>query len=299
METAFLAAIQSLRGIRCDRDYPAARLTTFRIGGCIRYVVYPESTEIMCGLLRLLARETVPFRVVGCGSNILAADEGYPGAWVMTKQCNDVRFLGTQVEADCGVPLHTLIDRAASHGLGGIENLYGIPGSLGGAVVMNAGAYGVSIADAVTTVRAWDLWRGVTVSVPFHDCGFGYRTGIFQSRRYVILSVTLRLTPSREDIIRATMRSITVRRASTQPLDLPSAGSVFRRPVGAFAAKLIEEAGLRGYAIGGARVSDKHCGFFVNTGAATAGEVRSLVSLVQDRVLSRSGIYLIPEIIME
>lgn len=299
METAFLTAIQSLRGIRCDRDYPAARLTTFRIGGNIRYVVYPESTATLCNLLRLLTREVVPFRVIGCGSNVLAADEGYPGAWVMTRHCGDIRFSGPQVEADCGVPLHTLIDHAASMGLGGIENLYGIPGSLGGAVVMNAGAYGVCIADAVTAVRAWDLWRGVVVSVPFHDCGFGYRAGIFQSGRYVILSVTLRLTPSREDIIRATMRSIATRRASTQPLDMPSAGSVFRRPVGAFASKLIDEAGLRGYAIGGARVSDKHCGFFVNTGAATAREVRSLVSFVQDRVLSTSGIYLIPEIIME
>ena len=299
METAFLSAIRSLHGIRCDREYPAARLTTFRIGGCVRYVVYPESTGAMCDLLRILANQPLPFRVIGCGSNILAADEGYPGVWLMTKHCSDIRFLGTQVEADCGVPLHTLIDRAASRGLGGIENLYGIPGSLGGAVVMNAGAYGVSIADAVTAVRAWDLWRGAAVSVPFHACCFGYRSGIFQSGRYVILSVTLRLTPSREDIIRATMRSIAMRRASTQPLDLPSAGSVFRRPVGAFAAKLIEETGLRGYAIGGARVSDKHCGFFVNTGAATAHDVRSLISFVQDRVLSQNGIYLIPEIIME
>lgn len=299
METSFLEAIKPLHGIRCDLDYPAARLTTFRIGGKIRYVVCPETTETMCALLRILVTQSMPFRIVGCGSNILAPDEGFPGAWVLTRHCCGIRFHGTQVEADCGVALHTLIDRAASRGLGGIENLYGIPGSLGGAVVMNAGAYGVSIADAVTAVVAWDLWRRKTVSIPFTECDFGYRSSLFQGGRYVVLSITLRLTPSREDIVRTTMRSITMRRASTQPLDLPSAGSVFRRPVGAFAAKLIEEAGLRGYAIGDARVSDKHCGFFVNTGAATAGQVRSLVAYVQDRVLRQSGIYLIPEIIME
>lgn len=299
METAFLGAVKALRGICCDSDYPAARLTTFRIGGNIRYVVYPESTDTLCDLLRILMSVPVPFRVIGCGSNILASDEGYPGAWVMTRHCRNIRFCGTRIEADAGVALHTLIDRAAEQGLGGLENLYGIPGSLGGAVVMNAGAYGVSVADAVTAVLAWDLWRGKTVSLPFDACAFGYRTSLFQGGRYVILSVSLRLTPSREDMIRATMHSLTVRRATSQPLDLPSAGSAFRRPVGAFAAKLIEEAGLRGYSIGGAQVSDKHCGFLVNTGNATARDVRQLITLIQDRVHRQSGIYLIPEIVME
>lgn len=299
METAFLGAIKALRGIRCDSDYPAARLTSFRIGGNIRYVIYPENTEILCDLLRILMMVPLPFRVIGFGSNILASDEEYPGAWVMTRHCRNLRFFGTRLEADAGVSLHTLIDRAAERGLGGLENLYGIPGSLGGAVVMNAGAYGVSVADAVTTVLVWDLWRGKTVSLPFDACAFGYRSSLFQSGRYVVLSVSLRLTPSREDLIRATMRSLTARRAASQPLDLPSAGSAFRRPVGMFAAKLIEDAGLRGYSVGGAQVSDKHCGFLVNTGNATAYEVRQLVTLVQDRVLQQSGVYLIPEIVME
>ena len=299
METAFLGAVKALRGIRCDSDYPAARLTTFRIGGNIRYVIYPESTETLCDLLQILMTLPIPFRVIGFGSNILASDGEYPGAWVMTRHCRNIHFCGTRLEANAGVALHTLIDRAAERGLGGLENLYGIPGSLGGAVVMNAGAYGVSIADAVTAILAWDLWRGKTVSLPFDACGFGYRTSIFQGGRYVVLSVSLRLTPSREDLIRAAMHSLTVRRAASQPLDLPSAGSAFRRPVGAFAAKLIEEAGLRGYSVGGARVSDKHCGFLVNTGNATAHDVRKLITFIQDRVLHQSGIYLIPEIVME
>lgn len=299
MEAVFLEALKNLHGIRCDRDYPAKRLTTFRIGGNIRYALYPETTEVLCNLLCLLSEQSIPFRIIGCGSNILASDEEYPGAWVMTKRCAGIRFNGFQIEADCGVPLHTLIELAASHGLGGIENLYGIPGSLGGAVVMNAGAYGVSVASVVSAVVAWDLWRGSAISIPLENCAFGYRSSLFQGGRYVILKVALRMTPSREDIIRATMNAITVRRASAQPLDQPSAGSVFRRPVGTFASKLIEEAGLRGYAIGGACISEKHAGFFVNTGTATAQQMRSLIALTQDRVLRHSGVYLIPEIIME
>lgn len=299
MKTAFPEHLQSLGAVSCDTDQPASRLTTFRIGGAVRYAIYPERVAVLPRLLELIAESGIPFRIVGGGSNILAADEGFDGAWILTRRCSSITFHGVYAEADCGLALHTLIEQAAALGLGGLENLYGIPGTVGGAAVMNAGAYGVSFADAVTTVTAYDLWRREILSLPFDRCAFGYRTSLFQNGRYVILQVTLRFTPLREDLIRSTMQTTVSRRAAAQPLDLPSAGSVFRRPVGAFAARLIEEAGLSGYRIGNVEVSKKHCGFFVNLGGAMARDVRALVAHVQELVRQTSGVYLIPEIIME
>lgn len=299
MELPFLDRLRSLGAVGCDTDHPASRLTTFRIGGAVRYAIYPERVAVIPRLLRLIVESGIPFRIVGGGSNILACDEGFDGAWLLTRRCSSVTFHGAYAEADCGLMLHTLIERAAALGLGGLENLYGIPGTVGGAAVMNAGAYGVSFADAVTAVTVYDLWRGAIISLPFDRCAFGYRTSLFQNGRYVILRVALRFTSSREDLIRGAMQATVSRRAASQPLDLPSAGSVFRRPVGAFAARLIEEAGLSGYQIGNAAVSEKHCGFFVNLGGAAARDVRALVTHVQECVRQTSGVYLIPEIIME
>lgn len=299
MKIPFLEHLQRLGSVSCDTDQPASGLTTFRIGGAVRYAIYPEHVAVLPRLLDLIAEAGIPFRIVGGGANILAADEGFDGAWLLTRRCSSVVFHGLYAEVDCGLALHTLIERAAALGLGGLENLYGIPGTVGGAAVMNAGAYGVSFADAVTAVTVYDLWRRAILSLPFDRCAFGYRTSLFQNGRYVILRVTLRFTPLREDLIRSTMQATILRRAASQPLELPSAGSVFRRPIGAFAARLIEEAGLSGYRIGNAAVSKKHCGFFVNLGGATARDVRALVAHAQELVRQTSGVYLIPEIIME
>ena len=282
---------------------PMSAHTTFRAGGPARYFVIPEGEKELAAVLAACREAEKAYYILGNGSNLLVSDAGYPGVMILLgSQFTEVVCPEGEpgvYELGAGVLLSRAAREAQKDGMTGFEFAAGIPGTVGGAAVMNAGAYGVSVADAVTAVLAWDLWRGKTVSLPFDACAFGYRTSLFQGGRYVILSVSLRLTPSREDMIRATMHSLTVRRATSQPLDLPSAGSAFRRPVGAFAAKLIEEAGLRGYSIGGARGSDKHWGFLVNTGNATARDVRQLITLIQDRVHRQSGIYLIPEIVME
>ena len=299
MADGYLTLLKTCRGIRTLTDCPAASLTSFHIGGPVSCVVYPGSIESLLRVVELLRRECVPYRLVGYGTNLLARDEGYPGVWVMTPDCRAVRFRETRVEAECGMPLRSLVESAARRGLGGLENLFGIPGSVGGAVVMNAGAYGTSVSDLITSVTVYDEWRACTRSFSFDDCAFGYRKSIFQRGRYIVLSAEFRLTSSREDLVRAGMRSVTEKRVLSQPLDLPSAGSIFRRPVGAFAGKLIADADLAGERIGDIQVSPKHCGFFVNLGQGKAHEVRALIARVQNRVFEESGVFLQPELVIE
>lgn len=299
MINVILSLLEKQKGIRVEKNLPASRLTSFRIGGPISYVVYPRTIEALVSCLVSVRGAGIPFRVVGCGTNLLARDEGYPGIWFVTRDMKEIRIQKTRAEVLCGVTLRALVDTAARVGLGGMENLFGIPGTVGGALMMNAGAYGTSTGDLVENVTVFDLWREKILSFSFDDCRFGYRKSVFQEGRYVILSAEFRLTPSREDLIRATMRRLTESRAASQPLEYPNAGSIFRRPVGAFAGKLISDAGLRGYRMGDIQVSEKHCGFFVNRGSGTARDVKQLISFVQERVFDTSGVVLRPELVME
>ena len=299
MADGFLSLLKQCRGVRTLFDFPAASLTSFHIGGPVACVVYPANIESFLRVVELLRRECIPYRIVGCGTNLLARDEGYSGVWVMTVDCRAISYHGTRVEAECGMSLRSLVECSARQGLGGLENLFGIPGSVGGAVVMNAGAYGTSVSDLISSVTVYDEWRACTRSFSFDDCSFGYRKSIFQGGRYLVLSAEFRLTPSREDLVRAGMRSVSEKRVSSQPLDLPSAGSIFRRPVGAFTGKLIADAGLAGARVGDIQVSPKHCGFFVNLGRGRACDVRALIARVQDRVYEESGIFLRPELVIE
>ncbi len=297
--TDFKSILCSYPTYECRTDVPASSMTTFRIGGCVRMVISPETPKSLVQMVRLCRAAEIPYRVIGRGSNILARDEGYEGVWILTENCREIRIIGHHAEVATGVSLDALIDTFAEQSLSGIENLAGIPGSFGGAVTMNAGAYGTSISDAIVAVDVYDTERDECYSLPYEQCGFAYRRSIFQSGRYVVLGASLRLGISRDDILRTHIAAIRERRKHSQPLEYPSAGSVFRRPRDHFAGKLIGDAGFSGYRIGDACVSTKHNGFIVNMGNATAQDVRSLIHDIRKHIFRTTGVLLQTEIIIE
>lgn len=294
----FEQEINDRGNIRCQCNYLAANLTSFHIGGEIAFVLFPKTQEELCSILKLIKVYGVPYQIIGNGTNILAKDSSFDGAWIVTKEYNKIIFSGVYVDVSCGVSLCELIEAAADRGQSGIENLYGIPGTIGGAITMNAGAYGVQIADCIVSVTVYDMELNRIFRLGYDQCEFGYRSSIFQSGRYVILGATLRLCSCRTDLVRDQMKKIKDMREASQPLNLPSAGSTFRRPAGAFAGKLIYECGLSGISIGGAMVSPKHSGFIVNAGGATAQDVKQLIALIKSTVLEKAGIQLEPEIVI-
>ena len=280
------------------------RLTTFRIGGEADHLVNVSSAEALGGILRLCRDEQVPVYVMGRGSNLVFDDAGFRG--VVLRLCDSDECLriveedndSALVYAFAGAALTRLAIFAFEHGLSGLEFASGIPGSVGGGVVMDAGAYGGQLADCV--VRSEYVRR-----VPDYEAGafdgaaqqFGYRTSVYQSGEYIVTGAYFRLRKGREKAdIGAEMRELNGRRRDKQPLEYPSAGSAFKRPLGDYAGRLIEASGLRGYRIGGAQVSEKHCGFIVNRGGATAADVRALVNAVREKVYADSGVLLEPEI---
>ena len=273
---------------------PLSLHTSFRIGGPARLLALPGSGEELAALCRLLRSLGEKPLILGNGTNVLAPDEGLDRCVIVTARAEGARIAGDVLEADCGASLTALAAKAAKEGLAGLTFAYGIPGTLGGALVMNAGAYGGEMKDAAEETRFLDgdlrerVYRGP-------EQGFGYRSSAFTGDM-VILSARLRLRPGDPDALREECRQLLERRRSSQPLDLPSAGSAFKRPEGAYAAALIDRAGLKGFRIGGAMVSEKHAGFIVNAGGATASDVRRLLDEVRERVLRTSGIALEPEI---
>ncbi len=280
-------------------DVPASSMTTFRIGGNVRMVLLPANAKELVRVVRLCRTAEVPYRIIGRGSNILAGDTGYDGVWILTEKHHETVMRDCHIEVAAGVRLDCLIDLAAESELAGLENLAGIPGSIGGAVTMNAGAFGTTISDLLVAVDVYDTYRDECYSVSYEQCAFSYRKSIFQSGRYVVLGAAFRLGRSRSDIIRAHAETIRERRRRTQPYEFPSAGSVFRRPRDHFAGKLIGDAGFSGYRIGDACVSPKHNGFIVNLGNATGQDVRAMISQIRRKVFESSGVLLQTEIIME
>ena len=273
---------------------PLSLHTSFRIGGPARLLALPGSGEELADLCRLLRSLGEKPLILGNGSNVLAPDEGLDRCVAVTARAEGSRIDGVMLEAECGASLTALASKAAKEGLAGLVFAYGIPGTLGGALVMNAGAYGGEMKDVTVETRFLDadlnerVFRGP-------EQGFGYRRSAFTGDM-VLLSAKLRLEPGDPDFLREECRKLMERRRSSQPLELPSAGSAFKRPEGAYAAALIDQAGLKGLRVGGAMVSEKHAGFIVNAGGATAADVRRLLDTVRERVLSASGIALEPEI---
>lgn len=273
---------------------PMSRHTTFRIGGPVSALVEPKSIRAFVWTVRELTAREIAYFVLGNGSNLLVSDGGHEAVALSTARLDTLRFSGDSVICGAGVTMARVSAAARDEGLTGLEFVHGIPGTVGGAIFMNAGAYGGQMRDVVESVTYVD-GQGTVRVLPGEECGFGYRASRFQQSG-VILSAILRLRPGDPKRIRERMEDLDAQRREKQPLNYPSAGSTFKRPAEGFAAKLIEEAGLKGLRVGDAQVSEKHAGFIVNLGAATFGDVTALMELVTERVYKETGVKLEPEI---
>lgn len=274
-----------------------AKHTSFRIGGPAEVMAFPKNTEELAKLLKVSALLDVKPAILGAGTNILAPDDGLRGLVICLKDCIDgmEQLDETHVRIGAGVTMARCAVFAANLGLSGLEFAHGIPGSVGGGVYMNAGAYGGEICQVCTRVEVMDF-SGELRSLTGEEMDFSYRHSRLEDEGGIVVSADFALTPKPESEIRATMQDLMNRRRASQPLDLPSAGSAFKRPVGGYAAALIDQTGLKGHQIGGAAVSTKHAGFVVNMGGATACDVRALLADVSDRVFESTGIRLEPEV---
>ena len=284
-----------LRDVRFTEGEPLDRHTTFRIGGPAALYASPESEDALCRLLDAAVRAGAPVLVLGNGSNLLVRDGGFDGRVVhLSKGLDRVTVEGTLLTAGGGALLSRVAVTAMEHGLAGLAFAHGIPGSVGGGVYMNAGAYGGEMAQVVETVKYWT--RDGLHCRPGTDMAFGYRHSRLMEEQGVVLSASFRLTPGSREQIQADMRELMARRKEKQPLEYPSAGSFFKRPTGYFAGALIEQAGLKGFSVGGAQVSEKHAGFIVNRNHATARDVIDLMEQVQQRVQAQAGVKLENEV---
>ena len=277
-------------------DFPLSRVTSFHIGGNADLAVYPADAEAFAYALDAVVQAGVPYTVIGNGSNTLVRDGGFRGVVFVTTDMRRVTIDGTRLTGGCGVLLGSVGTNASRAGLAGAEFANGIPGTLGGAVYMNAGAYGGQLADIVCETVCYDLDAKQVLHLDNAAQHFGYLHSVFMEKNYIILSATLQLTKDEPDAIRARMNDYLARRREKQPLEYPSAGSVFKRPEGHFAGKLIEDAGLKGLCVGGAEVSPKHAGFIVNVGGATARDVLELIERIREKVYAMSGVTLECEI---
>ncbi|GHV32441.1 UDP-N-acetylenolpyruvoylglucosamine reductase [Clostridia bacterium] len=277
------------------KNVPLDEYTTFRIGGDADLFAEPQSVE---ELREVYAGADGPVLIIGNGSNLLVSDAGFQGLAIHTAALSDVYVGGGTIIAQCGAKLSKLANTAFHDGMGGLEFAQGIPGTVGGAVFMNAGAYGGEIAQTLQSTTYMDKKGELhTLSAAEHD--FSYRHSVFYEHPdWVIVESTFKLKHCDEEEIRQRMEGFAARRRATQPLLQPSAGSVFKRPEGEghFAGQLIEEAGLKGYRVGGAEVSAKHAGFIINSGGATFDDVKSLIAVIQKTVRSTAGVWLEPEI---
>ena len=293
------------RGLKCPADEvellinePMSRHTSFRIGGPADLLVSPKSEQGLCCAVDAAKQAGLPLTVLGNGSNVLVHDEGIRGVVL----CIGNGFADVQVDGDCvvgqsGALLSILSNEAYKAGLTGLEFAGGIPGSLGGALFMNAGAYDGQMADAVVSTRYYDMEQGKIGEITGDAHAFGYRNSIFKSHpEWIVLTGVMRLQQGDPQEIRAKMDDFAQRRREKQPLNFPSAGSTFKRPTGYFAGKLIQDAGLMGCTIGGAQVSEKHAGFVINRGDATCADVLALMNHVQEEVMKQFGVQLEPEV---
>jgi UDP-N-acetylmuramate dehydrogenase len=289
--------IEALRGCGEVRtDEPLSVHTSFKVGGLAGIFAEPKGEDGLVRALQILKHENIRPFILGNGTNVIFADDGFGGVVVSIEaSLSEISIDGEELTAQAGALLSETASAAAAAGLSGFEALSGIPGSIGGAVYMNAGAYEHEIRDIAVSVRAFDTLSGAVRVFEPDELEFSYRSSRFQSGDEVILSAAFRLSARSEKDIRVDMSDYAKRRRDKQPINLPSAGSFFKRPEGAYAGALIEEAGLKGVSIGGASVSEKHAGFLVNTGGATTSDILELMKLVQDTVSERSGIILEPE----
>lgn len=272
--------------------------TSFRVGGPAKVFLNVRSEEILSRVLLTLKEMQLPYFVLGNGSNLLVSDEGYEGVIVyLSDEFAKVVIKENEITAGAAAFLGKVARDAMEHGLSGLEFAAGIPGSLGGGVVMNAGAYGGELSQVITRVRAMNAVGNVII-LEKNELLLGYRTSIFKMQPFIILEVTMELKPDDKETILARMTQYNQARIEKQPLEYPSAGSTFKRPEGYFAGKLIMDAGLRGFCVGDAQVSEKHCGFVINKGNATAKDICTLMEEVSNKVKEQFGVELEPEVIL-
>ena len=298
MNDQFLTELQNVMGgSGIFMQEPMKKHTTFRVGGPADVLVQPDETAL-AAILALCRQYHVSYSFIGNGSNLLVGDKGIRGVVIeMTDPMGNIEVDGTKITAQAGAMLSKIANTAASNGLGGMEFAAGIPGSVGGAVVMNAGAYGGEMKDIIEKVYVLDE-NGAQLELDRDALDLGYRHSCIPEKKYIVTKVVLELVPRNEAEIRSEMKELNEKRAEKQPLQYPSAGSTFKRPEGYFAGKLIMDAGLRGYQVGGAQVSEKHCGFVINKGDATAADICQLMRVVSDKVQAQFGVVLEPEVKM-
>ena len=277
-------------------DEPMKKHTTFRVGGPARALVEPGSAEDVKSVVEFCKNEQIPYYIVGNGSNLLVSDAGYRGVIVQIyKEMNEVKVEGDLVKAQAGALLSGIAAKALGAELSGFEFASGIPGTIGGACVMNAGAYGGEMKDVLESVTVL-TGEGKIIELGRNELELGYRTSVIAKKGYIVLGAVLKLERGDGEKIKTYMDELKEKRVTKQPLEYPSAGSTFKRPEGYFAGKLIEDAGLRGFQVGGAQVSEKHCGFVINRDHATAADIMELMRQVQSRVKENSGVDLEPEV---
>lgn len=277
---------------------PMSRHTSFKIGGPADILAMPTSEDELRRLLVKAQEAGVPVTLIGNGSNLLVRDKGVRGLVIkLGNMLTDIKIDGGTITFGSGVALAMAAKTAANNALTGMEFAVGIPGSIGGAVYMNAGAYDGEMANVVASVRVMDM-AGNIKEITAADLQFGYRKTALQNSGLIVTAVTVAMERGDVDAINAKMADFSQRRISKQPLEMPSAGSMFKRPPGYFAGTLIDQTGLKGYSVGGAQVSTKHAGFVVNTGGATAADVLQLIRDVQDKVMAAHGVLLQPEVLV-
>ncbi len=280
------------------RNEPMKKHTTFKIGGTADWFLVPQNKTQLKELVLKVKEQKIPFFVLGNGSNLLVGDNGIRGVVIcLGKQMDNIEICGTECCVESGALLSKTANATQRAGLSGLEFASGIPGSVGGAIFMNAGAYEHEMKEIIKTVEYMDK-NGEIFTISNEKCDFGYRTSIFSKNDYIVLSAVLSLKEDSPEEIKKRMDDYTNRRTSKQPLEKPSAGSVFKRPAGYFAGALIEKSGLKGYQIGGAQVSEKHAGFIINTGNATAKDVLDLVEHIKKVVFENFGVMLETEVKM-
>lgn len=270
--------------------------TTFRVGGPVDILIKPRSINELSEAVKMCKQHNIVYYILGNGSNLLVADEGFRGVIIQVyNNLSEIKLEGNRITAQAGALLSRVASKALENELTGFEFAHGIPGTLGGAVVMNAGAYDGEMKNVLVSCEVLDE-EGNLHTLGKEELELGYRSSIIQKKNYIVVSATIELKEGNKEAISSYMKELMGRRKEKQPLDKPSAGSTFKRPEGHFAGKLIMDSGLRGYQLGGAMVSDKHCGFIVNNGGATCKDIEDLIKHVQDVVREKYQVELEPEV---
>lgn len=290
-----LKAVMDIENIK--ENEPMKNHTSFKVGGPADILLIPQSKEELQKVLTICKNSGKPMYIIGNGSNLIVRDGGYKGIIIKTKALNHVKVDNETMNAEPGISLKDLASIALEEKLTGLEFASGIPGSLGGAVTMNAGAYDGEIKNIIKSIEVITE-NGSFKTIPLNECNFGYRSSVLQKNDWVLVGICLALKHGDYDTINEKMLNLNTQRQVKQPLEYPSAGSTFRRPEGYYAGKLVQDAGFKGYSIGGAQVSEKHSGFVINKGDATASDILNLISAIQTGVKDQFGVELKTEVIV-